>query len=279
MCGHQRQPLPWTPGAALVATAAGSGALRGHGCLVAAQAAGRSAVVKTAAAEAQEDEDMQEEWVEIGRIGPPHGVRGEMKVQPLTDFPEDRLGEPGPRWVHGFTVGRMQICHCESGYLVHGLPCPAFSLLFCWCQHHVSAVELRSLLPGAFFALRRCCKHLSLRRVMPCWRVPSSRTHGPFPPPWLQVAAGAGAQDRAAQGATPGGGGAGVGAQHDQQGQRGGAPLHAARRGDTVLLPSAPSPPSARRLPRWSQDKPQPQPRTALTHGIARATRPRRCGW
>lgn len=42
---------------------------------------------------------MQEEWVEIGRIGPPHGVRGEMKVQPLTDFPEDRLGEPGPRWL------------------------------------------------------------------------------------------------------------------------------------------------------------------------------------
>jgi hypothetical protein len=39
----------------------------------------------------------EEEWVEVGRIGPPHGVRGEMKVQPLTDFPEDRLGTPGPR--------------------------------------------------------------------------------------------------------------------------------------------------------------------------------------
>jgi 16S rRNA processing protein RimM len=39
------------------------------------------------------------EWVEVGVVGPPHGVRGEMKVQPLTDFPEERLGEPGPRWL------------------------------------------------------------------------------------------------------------------------------------------------------------------------------------
>ena len=38
-------------------------------------------------------------WVEVGIVGPPHGVRGEFKVQPLTDFPEDRLGEPGPRWL------------------------------------------------------------------------------------------------------------------------------------------------------------------------------------
>lgn len=39
----------------------------------------------------------EEEWVEVGRVGPPHGVRGEFKVQPLTDFPEERLGTPGPR--------------------------------------------------------------------------------------------------------------------------------------------------------------------------------------
>ncbi|EFN54123.1 hypothetical protein CHLNCDRAFT_25138 [Chlorella variabilis] len=38
-----------------------------------------------------------DEWVEVGRIGPPHGVRGEMKVQALTDFPEDRLATAGPR--------------------------------------------------------------------------------------------------------------------------------------------------------------------------------------
>lgn len=39
------------------------------------------------------------EWIEIGIVGPSHGVRGEFKVQPLTDFPEIRLEEPGPRWI------------------------------------------------------------------------------------------------------------------------------------------------------------------------------------
>ena len=39
------------------------------------------------------------EWVEIGIVGPPHGVIGEFKVQPLTDFPQERLEEPGARWL------------------------------------------------------------------------------------------------------------------------------------------------------------------------------------
>lgn len=39
------------------------------------------------------------QWVEIGILRAPHGVRGEIKVQPLTDFPEDRLAEPGVRCV------------------------------------------------------------------------------------------------------------------------------------------------------------------------------------
>ena len=37
------------------------------------------------------------EFVEVGVVGAPHGVRGEVKVQPLTDFPQDRLGTPGTR--------------------------------------------------------------------------------------------------------------------------------------------------------------------------------------
>ncbi len=107
---QQHQSLPWTPVAASVAAAAGSDALQQRCSLVAARAASRSLVVKAAAreGEAQEDEGTQEEeWVEIGKIGPPHGVRGEMKVQPLTDFPEDRLGEPGPRWVQCRSRTRM----------------------------------------------------------------------------------------------------------------------------------------------------------------------------
>ena len=38
------------------------------------------------------------ELVVVGVIRQPHGVRGEMKVQPLTDFPEDRLASPGIRF-------------------------------------------------------------------------------------------------------------------------------------------------------------------------------------
>ena len=36
-------------------------------------------------------------WVEIGVTGPPHGVHGEIKVKPTTDFPVERLGTAGTR--------------------------------------------------------------------------------------------------------------------------------------------------------------------------------------
>lgn len=39
------------------------------------------------------------DWIEVGYITMPHGVYGEMKVQPLTDEPEERLGQPGTRWL------------------------------------------------------------------------------------------------------------------------------------------------------------------------------------
>lgn len=38
------------------------------------------------------------EWIEIGRIVAPQGLRGEVRVQPSTDFPE-RFLEPGQRWL------------------------------------------------------------------------------------------------------------------------------------------------------------------------------------
>lgn len=67
----------------------------------------RQAVLALAAEEPGLSSNGAEEdgWVEVGRIGPPHGVRGEMKVQPLTDFPEDRLGTPGPRSVLELLAG------------------------------------------------------------------------------------------------------------------------------------------------------------------------------
>jgi hypothetical protein len=52
--------------------------------------------------------DEGEEWVEVGIVGPTHGVRGEFRVQPLTDFPKERFGKPGPRWLQPLAVaGRL----------------------------------------------------------------------------------------------------------------------------------------------------------------------------
>lgn len=39
-----------------------------------------------------------DDWVEIGRIVAPQGVKGEVRVYPSTDFPE-RFLEPGDRWL------------------------------------------------------------------------------------------------------------------------------------------------------------------------------------
>lgn len=38
------------------------------------------------------------DWIEIGRIVAPQGVRGEVRIYPSSDFPE-RFLEPGPRWI------------------------------------------------------------------------------------------------------------------------------------------------------------------------------------
>lgn len=38
------------------------------------------------------------DWLEIGRIVAPQGLKGEVRVYPSSDFPE-RFLEPGPRWL------------------------------------------------------------------------------------------------------------------------------------------------------------------------------------
>lgn len=45
------------------------------------------------------DDNTATGYVAIGIIRSAHGVYGEMKVEPLTDFPEDRLGSPGIRYI------------------------------------------------------------------------------------------------------------------------------------------------------------------------------------
>jgi 16S rRNA processing protein RimM len=39
-----------------------------------------------------------EDWIEIGRIVAPQGVKGELRVYPSSDFPE-RFVQPGQRWL------------------------------------------------------------------------------------------------------------------------------------------------------------------------------------
>lgn len=39
-----------------------------------------------------------DQWIEIGKIVAPQGLRGEVRVYPSTDFP-DRFLEPGQRWL------------------------------------------------------------------------------------------------------------------------------------------------------------------------------------
>lgn len=68
------------------------------------------------------DNRKEDEWIEIGIVGPPHGVRGEMKVQPLTDFPEERLGQPGKRWLQAQMprIAARKGSHVKEVYLEWG---------------------------------------------------------------------------------------------------------------------------------------------------------------
>lgn len=45
------------------------------------------------------DLNQESHYIEIGIVGPPHGVKGEFKVQSLTDWPEERLGQKGTRYL------------------------------------------------------------------------------------------------------------------------------------------------------------------------------------
>ncbi|KAH7422582.1 hypothetical protein KP509_12G015500 [Ceratopteris richardii] len=51
--------------------------------------------------------DDSDDFVEIGLIRSTHGVKGELKVMSLTDFPEQRFETPGPRWVGFYRMGRL----------------------------------------------------------------------------------------------------------------------------------------------------------------------------
>ena len=66
--------------------------------------------------------ETEEDLVEIGIVGPAHGVRGEFKVQPLTDSPNSRLGVAGTRWLRPppAKIGNASNTKAKMVELVHG---------------------------------------------------------------------------------------------------------------------------------------------------------------
>lgn len=61
---------------------------------------------------------MAEELLEVGRIVAAQGLRGELRVNPLSDFPE-RFTRPGPRWLRS-RQGEVQERQLQSGRQLPG---------------------------------------------------------------------------------------------------------------------------------------------------------------
>lgn len=95
---------------------------RGSGTLY----SNRSLVYNNRALEKESQSDnivrTEEDLVEIGIVGPAHGVRGEFKVQPLTDSPKSRLGISGARWLRPppAKIGNASNNHAKKVELVRG---------------------------------------------------------------------------------------------------------------------------------------------------------------
>ncbi|MGF1570187.1 MAG: ribosome maturation factor RimM [Nodosilinea sp.] len=59
------------------------------------------------------------EWIEIGRIVAPQGLKGELRVYPVTDFPE-RFLTPGRRWVQRSATALPEPVELLRGRLIEG---------------------------------------------------------------------------------------------------------------------------------------------------------------
>lgn len=62
---------------------------------------------------------MASEWVEIGTIIAPQGLKGALRVQSDSDFPE-RFEEPGQRWLRSAEQKEPQAVELLKGYQVPG---------------------------------------------------------------------------------------------------------------------------------------------------------------
>lgn len=60
-----------------------------------------------------------DDWLEIGKIVAPHGLRGELRVYPNSDFPE-RFEEPGQRFLQRISETEPQAVKLLAGYYMPG---------------------------------------------------------------------------------------------------------------------------------------------------------------
>ncbi|DBB09767.1 TPA: hypothetical protein ACH3X3_001400 [Trebouxia sp. C0006] len=81
--------------------------------------ASRTSVARASASPDQQTSEQhvsaQPEHLEVGVVLTTHGVKGELKVQALTDFPEERLLTPGKRWLQTGNAGPVKECYLEGG--------------------------------------------------------------------------------------------------------------------------------------------------------------------
>jgi 16S rRNA processing protein RimM len=59
------------------------------------------------------------DWMEIGLIVAPQGLKGEMRVYPHSDFPE-RFEVPGERWLYGEDLQEPQSVQLQRGFYIPG---------------------------------------------------------------------------------------------------------------------------------------------------------------
>lgn len=64
-------------------------------------------------------EQLTTEWLEIGTIVSPQGLRGELRVYPNSDFPE-RFLEPGIRWLQHPQTGEIEAIELLGGRYISG---------------------------------------------------------------------------------------------------------------------------------------------------------------
>ncbi|KAF5191498.1 Ribosome maturation factor rimm [Thalictrum thalictroides] len=67
----------------------------------------------TAVEEIVETSTEESEFIEVGYICKLHGIQGELRVKPNTDFPELRFGQPGKRWLKEKYLGKDIIREVE----------------------------------------------------------------------------------------------------------------------------------------------------------------------